>query len=87
MLIMEKQQMIDNFRLHEKDTGSVELQIASLTEEINELMKHFEKHVHDSHSKRGMLKKVNRRRKFLEYVKRRNKETYQRLIQQLGLRK
>ena len=83
----ERHMMINDFRLHEKDTGSVELQIVLLTEEINELMKHFEKHVHDFHSKRGMLKKVNRRRKFLEYVKRRNKETYQKLIAQLGLRK
>ena len=84
---MEKRKMIDNFRLHEKDTGSVEVQIATLTSEINELMQHFEKHAHDVHAKRGMLKKVNRRRKFLEYVKNHSEETYQRLIQQLGLRK
>lgn len=83
----EKQNVINDFKLHETDTGSVETQIAVLTKRIENLKKHFDAHRQDTGSKRGLMKMVNRRRKFLEYVKRRNEDAYKNLIGRLGLRK
>jgi len=83
----QKQQIIEKFRSHEKDTGSTEVQIALLTERINYLTEHFKGHAKDFHSRRGLLKIVNQRRRLLEYLKAKNNEKYKQLIQQLNIRK
>ena len=69
------------------DTGSPEVQIALLTERINMLTGHFKNHVKDHHSRRGLLRMVSQRRSLLDYLKRKNTETYRSLIERLGLRK
>ena len=78
---------ISEYRLHETDTGSPEVQIALLTERINMLTEHFKTHVKDFHSRRGLLKMVSTRRSLLDYLKRSNVEAYRSLIERLGLRK
>jgi small subunit ribosomal protein S15 len=83
----QKQNIIENHRLHEHDTGSPEIQIALLTERINQLTEHFKVHKKDHHSRRGLLKMVGKRRRLLEYLKSKSIERYQRLISELGLRK
>jgi len=83
----QKQQLIQKFRNHEKDTGSTEVQIALLTERINYLTEHFKSHGKDFHSRRGLLKIVNQRRKLIEYLKTKNSEKYKKLIQELNIRK
>ena len=82
-----KQELIRQFQKHENDTGSVEVQIALLTERINRLTEHFAKHKHDTNSKRGLLRLVGRRRKLLKYLARTNPERYKEVITKLGLRK
>lgn len=69
------------------DTGSPEVQVALLTARINDLTGHFKEHVKDHHSRRGLLRMVNRRRKLLDYLKVRNVDSYRALIERLGLRK
>lgn len=69
------------------DTGSPEVQVALLTARIKDLTQHFEKHKHDHHSRRGLLKMVNQRRKLLDYVKKKEVQRYQDLISKLGLRR
>jgi small subunit ribosomal protein S15 len=69
------------------DTGSPEVQVALLTANINELQAHFKEHIHDHHSRRGLIRMVNSRRKLLDYLKRKNVERYASLIKQLGLRR
>lgn len=83
----QKQEIITKFRTHEKDTGSPQVQIALLTERINYLTEHFKVHKKDFHSRRGLLKIVNQRRKLLEYLKQRDYEKYKQLIQELNIRK
>jgi small subunit ribosomal protein S15 len=83
----QKQQLIQKFRNHEKDTGSTEVQIALLTERINYLTQHFKNHGKDFHSRRGLLKIVNQRRKLIDYLKNKNSEKYKQLIQELNIRK
>jgi small subunit ribosomal protein S15 len=83
----QKHDIIENHRLHEHDTGSPEIQIALLTERINQLTEHFKVHKKDHHSRRGLLKMVGKRRRLLEYLKSKSVERYQRLIKELGLRK
>jgi len=83
----QKQGIIEDHRIHEHDTGSPEVQIALLTERINQLTEHFKVHKKDHHSRRGLLKMVGKRRRLLEYLKSKNLERYQRLINELGLRK
>jgi small subunit ribosomal protein S15 len=83
----EKQRTIKKYQTHEGDTGSPEVQIALLTERIEGLTGHFEKHKKDHHSRRGLLKMVGRRRSLLNYLKRKDIERYRRLINELGLRK
>jgi small subunit ribosomal protein S15 len=73
--------------LAEGDTGSPEVQVALLTERIKDLSDHFRTHIHDHHSRQGLLRMVNRRRKLLDYLKSRNVERYQSLITRLGLRR
>jgi small subunit ribosomal protein S15 len=74
-------------RTHEEDTGSAEVQIALLTERINNLQPHFKSHAKDHHSRRGLLRLVGRRRRLLRYLKASNKASYDALIERLGLRR
>ena len=82
-----KREVIDKFRLHERDSGSPEVQIALLTERINILTTHFQVHKKDHASRRGLLKLVGRRRKLLDYLKKNKLEKYRRIIKDLDLRK
>jgi small subunit ribosomal protein S15 len=79
--------IISQYKTHDTDTGSPEVQIALLTERINELTDHFRTHGKDNHSRRGLLKLVSQRRSLLDYVKRRDINRYHDLINRLGLRK
>jgi small subunit ribosomal protein S15 len=83
----KKQQIIGKFQLHEKDSGSPEVQIALLTERITTLTQHFKKHKKDFGSRRGLLKLVGRRRKLLDYLKNNRIESYRKIIEELNLRK
>ena len=83
----EKQQIIEEYRVHESDTGSPEVQVAILTRRINELTEHFKTHKKDHHSRRGLLKLVGRRRRLLDYMKRKDLARYQTSIERLGIRK
>jgi len=79
--------IIENYQLHEKDTGSPEVQIALLSARIEYLTDHFKIHKKDHHSRRGLLKLVGQRRRLLDYLKNKNIERYRQVIQRLGLRK
>ncbi|MCZ6785504.1 MAG: 30S ribosomal protein S15 [Proteobacteria bacterium] len=79
--------VVEQHRLHEKDTGSTEVQVALLTERINELSEHFKVHKKDHHSRRGLLRVVSRRRRLLDYLKRNDMDRYRELIGRLGLRR
>jgi len=83
----KKQEVIGNFKKHDLDTGSPEVQIALLSERINSLAEHFKKHKKDHHSRRGLLMLVNKRRKLLSYLRTTDNEGYKKLIESLGLRK
>ena len=83
----KKQEIIKKFAKSKNDTGSAEVQIALLTEEINTLTEHLKTNIHDFHSKRGLLMKVGKRRNLLEYLKRTDINRYRELIKRLGLRK
>ena len=83
----QKQKVITQFRLHDSDSGSAEVQIALLTERIRELTDHFKLHKKDHHSRRGLLKMVGQRRRLLDYLKARKLERYRYLVRELGLRK
>ena len=87
MTAERKQEIINQYRRDEKDTGSSEVQIALLTERINELTEHLKVHKKDNHSRRGLLKMVGKRRNLLNYLAKKDKATYKELIQKLGLRK
>jgi small subunit ribosomal protein S15 len=88
MLVTEKkQEIIDNFKLHESDTGSPEVQIAILTERIVYLTDHFKIHKKDHHSRRGLLKIVGQRRRLLDYLKKKDVERYRAIIARLGIRR
>ena len=82
-----KNDIIGQYKLHEKDTGSVEVQVAMLTRRINDLTEHFKTHKKDHHSRLGLLKMVGRRRRLLNYLKKIDREAYQALIENLKLRK
>lgn len=82
-----KQQIIEEYRVHESDTGSPEVQVAILTRRINELTEHFKTHKQDHHSRRGLLKLVGRRRRLLDYMKSKDPGRYQTAIERLGIRK
>lgn len=82
-----KQDIIKNFAKSKNDTGSAEVQIAILTQEINDLTDHLKVHIHDYHSRRGLLKKVGQRRNMLQYLAKKDVQSYRELIQKLGLRK
>ncbi len=83
----EKQRIIEDYKLHETDTGSPEVQIAILTERINQLNEHLKQNKKDHHSRRGLLKMVGKRRGLLNYLKEKDIDRYRKLIEQLGLRK
>ena len=83
----QKAQVISDYQRIKGDTGSPEVQIALLTARINDLIGHFKAHVKDHHSRRGLLKMVNHRRKLLDYLKRKNSESYLKIIERLNLRK
>ncbi len=83
----KKKEVISKYRLNEKDTGSPEVQIALLTERINSLTKHLETHKKDHHSRRGLLKMVGQRRRLLDYLESKDKKRYQKIVQELDLRK
>jgi small subunit ribosomal protein S15 len=82
-----KKEIIDRFRLHDKDTGSPEVQVAILSNRINYLTEHFKTHKKDHHSRRGLLKLVGQRRRLLNYLRKTDAERYQNIIKELGLRK
>lgn len=88
MLTSEKRKsLIEDYRLHEKDTGSPEVQIALLSARIEYLTEHFKTHQKDHHSRRGLLKLVGQRRRLLNYIKEDDVERYRNIIKRLGLRK
>ena len=82
-----KQETITAYAVTDGDTGSPEVQIAILTERINHLTEHFKTHKKDNHSRRGLLKMVSQRRQLLDYVKRKNEQRYQGIIEKLGIRR
>ena len=83
----EKRGVLDQFRLHETDTGSPEVQVALLSQRIEHLTGHFKIHLKDHHSRRGLLKLVGQRRRLLDYLKDNDFARYQSLIGRLGIRK
>jgi small subunit ribosomal protein S15 len=83
----DKSAIVQKFRKHEKDTGSAEVQVALLTERINQLGDHFKVHVKDHHSRRGLLMLVSQRRRLLDYLRDSDVGRYRALIDELGLRR
>ena len=83
----QKTKIIDEFKVHARDTGSAEVQIALLTERINVLGEHFKNHKNDFHSRRGLLSLVGRRRRLLNYLKARDSKKYEEVLERLNLRK
>ena len=86
LLAQEKEKIVGKFQRTGNDTGSPEVQIALLTENINKLQSHFKEHKKDHHSRTGLIRMVNLRRKLLAYLKRKNLESYAEVIKQLKLR-
>ena len=82
-----KADIIGEYGLNQSDTGSPEVQVALLTDRIKELTEHFKIHIHDHHSRQGLLRMVNRRRKLLDYLKGKDEQRYRSLIGRLGLRR
>ncbi|WP_210469393.1 30S ribosomal protein S15 [Sporosarcina sp. 6E9] len=82
-----KNELISEFKTHENDTGSADIQVAILTEEINNLNKHLSTHKKDHHSRRGLMKMIGRRRKLLKYMRDNEVQRYRDLITKLGLRR
>lgn len=82
-----KRDIIEKFKTNEKDTGSPEVQIALLSNRIKYLTEHFKTHSKDHHSRRGLLKMVGRRRRLLDYLKKKDFESYRTMLQELGIRK
>ena len=83
----QKRAIVDEYRTHESDTGSPEVQVAILSQRIKELTEHFQTHKKDHHSRRGLLKLVSQRRRLLNYLRRTSPERYRALIERLGLRR
>ena len=81
-----KKKIISKFATNEKDTGSAQVQIAVLSERINNLTEHFKLHKHDNHSKRGLVALVNKRKKLLSYLSKKNNEKYKEIIKDLNIR-
>jgi small subunit ribosomal protein S15 len=87
LTVEAKKDIIDKFKVHEKDTGSSEVQIALLTGRIDYLTNHFKIHKKDHHSRRGLLKLVGKRRRLLNYLKKNDMDKYRVVIKELGIRK
>lgn len=85
--VQEKQETIEQFKTHDSDTGSPEVQIALLTKRITKLTEHLKIHKQDHHSRRGLLVMVGKRRRLLNYVKNKDVNRYRNIIKQLGIRK
>ena len=85
-MAFQKSATVEKYRTHESDTGSAQVQVAVLTENINYLTEHFRNHAKDHHSRRGLLKMVGKRRRLLDYLKRTNLDGYRKIIADLGLR-
>lgn len=83
----KKQELVRTFGKNENDTGATEVQIAILTEEINDLTEHLKVHIHDYHSKRGLTMKVGKRRSLLDYLKEKDVQSYRNILEKLNLRK
>ncbi|MDD5477166.1 MAG: 30S ribosomal protein S15 [Candidatus Omnitrophica bacterium] len=83
----QKEKLINDFKVHSRDTGSAEVQIAILTERINDLGEHFKTHKNDLHSRRGLLLLVSRRRRLLKYLKDKDMKKYEEILGKLKLRK
>lgn len=83
----KKQRIINEYRLHETDTGSSEVQAAFLTKQIVELISHLKQNPKDHHSRRGLLKMVGKRKKLLDYLSKNNPKSYSALVRRLGLKK
>ena len=83
----EKLKVMQDYKLHDADTGSADVQIILLTEEIKQLLKHLKKSPKDFHSKRGLLKMVSKRRKLMKYLKKENEKRYNQLVKKAGLKK
>ena len=83
----QKSEIVGEYQLSEADTGSPEIQVALLTKRITELTEHFRQHIHDHHSRQGLLRMVSQRRKLLDYLKKKEIERYRGLIKRLGLRR
>lgn len=82
-----KSRVVGEHQRHDKDTGSASVQVGVLSRQIDELAQHLKKNPKDNHSRRGLLKMVSKRRKFLDYLKRREPETYAKVVKKLGLKK
>lgn len=87
LAVDRKKNLIEQFKTHDGDTGSPEVQIALLTERVNGLTEHFKLHAKDHHSRRGLLMLIGKRRGLLEYLKRKDVERYRTLIDKLGIRR
>ncbi len=87
LTIDQKKSLIEQYRVHDGDTGSPEVQIALLTERINGLTEHFKRHAKDHHSRRGLLMLIGKRRGLLEYLKNKNPDRYRAVIEKLGIRR
>ena len=87
LLKEKKTKLIDEFKVHARDTGSAEVQVALLTERINCLAEHFKQHKNDFHSRRGLLSLVGRRRRLLNYLKKKDVKKYEEVLEKLSLRK
>ena len=83
----KKEKIIKKYKVHKSDTGSPEVQIALLTEEINQLLSHLKEHPKDLHSKRGFLKMVSKRRKLLKFLEKENVKRHKAIIKKVGLKK
>ncbi|HEY6131429.1 MAG TPA: 30S ribosomal protein S15 [Halioglobus sp.] len=87
LTVEKKAEIVKEYQLGDGDTGSPEVQVALLTANIEQLQGHFQSHSHDHHSRRGLIRMVNQRRKLLDYLKRKNSQRYSDLIKRLGLRR
>ena len=87
LAVERKRNLIEQYRVHQGDTGSPEVQIALLTERINGLTEHFKQHAKDHHSRRGLLMLIGKRRGLLEYLRKKDTERYRAIIEKLGIRR
>ncbi len=87
LTLKEKEKIINKYKLHDTDTGSPEVQIALLSEQIKQLTSHLKKHPKDFHSKRGLLKMVSQRRKLLKYLESKDTKRYNSIVKKIGLKK